>query len=51
MVLDYRDPVSERPRESWAERSERDDVSFNKREADDRPRRTSPSSALPIPNL
>ena len=53
MALDYREPVSERPRESWAERNERDDALFNKRETDDRPRRTSPShpTPLPIPNL
>lgn len=50
MALDYREPVSERPRESWAERNERDDASFNKRETDDRPRRTSPIPSNTTPN-
>lgn len=37
--VDYRDSVSERPRESWTERNERDISPSFKREVDDRPRR------------
>src|SRR5579859_5280506 len=49
MTMDYRDPASERPRESWAERNERDlSPGFNKRDPDDRPRRTLP---FPLPLL
>lgn len=42
MSLDYRDPASERPRESWTERNERDTSPSFKRDQDDRSRRIFP---------
>jgi hypothetical protein len=46
MSLDYRDPASERPRESWTERNERDTSPSFKRDQDDRSRRILPPTIL-----